>query len=97
MEIILKPIVTEKVTGLQDKCNRYGFKVVNSATKSQIKAAVEDLYGVKVLSVNTMRVDGKNKARYTKAGVIAGKMPSYKKALVTLKEGEAIDFYSNIK
>ena len=96
MEIILKPIVTGKVTGLQDKYNRYGFRVVMSATKSQIKAAVEDLYGVKVLSVNTMRVDGKNKSRYTKAGVIAGKMPSYKKALVTLKEGEAIDFYSNI-
>ena len=55
MEIILKPIVTEKVTGLQDKYNRYGFRVVMSATKSQIKAAVEDLYGVKVLSVNTMR------------------------------------------
>ncbi|MCQ2199181.1 MAG: 50S ribosomal protein L23 [Paludibacteraceae bacterium] len=96
MGIILKPIVTEKVTDLQDKFNRYGFRVVSSATKAQIKAAVEDTYNVKVLSVNTMRVDGKNKSRYTKAGVISGKMESYKKALVTLKEGESIDFYSNI-
>lgn len=96
MGIILKPIVTEKVTDLKDKFNRYGFRVVSSATKAQIKAAVEDTYNVKVQSVNTMRVDGKNKSRYTKAGVIAGKMPSYKKALVTLKEGESIDFYSNI-
>ncbi len=96
MGIILKPIVTEKVTDLQDKFNRYGFRVESSATKAQIKAAVEDTYNVKVLSVNTMRVDGKNKSRYTKAGVIAGKMASYKKALVTLKEGESIDFYSNI-
>ena len=96
MEIIIKPIVTEKATGLSEKFNRYSFKVNKDANKIQIKQAVEAAYNVTVESVNTMNVSGKNKVRYTKAGIIKGATASYKKAVVTLKEGDTIDFYSNI-
>ena len=96
MSIIIKPIVTEKMTQLGEKYSRYGFRVSPNANKLEIKKAVEDLYSVTVESVNTMQVDGKAKSRFTKAGVIRGKTASYKKAIVTLKKGEVIDFYSNI-
>ena len=97
MGIIIKPIVTEKQTAISEKFpNRYGFRVSPDANKIQIKAAVEALYGVSVVSVNTMNYAGKAKSRYTKSGVINGKMPAFKKAIVTLKEGETIDFFSNI-
>ena len=96
MDILLKPIVTEKMTGQGDKFNRYGFIVERNANKIQIKKAVEDLYGVTVESVNTMRYGGKVKSRYTKSGVMTGRTASMKKAVVTLAEGNTIDFYSNI-
>ena len=97
MGIIIKPIVTEKQTAITEKFpNRYGFRVSPDANKIQVKAAVEELYGVSVVSVNTMNYAGKSKSRYTKSGVINGKMPAFKKAIVTLKEGETIDFFSNI-
>ena len=96
MEILIKPLVTEKMTEQADRFNRYGFIVARSASKPQIKKAVEDLYDVKVDSVNTMVYGGKIKSRYTKSGVISGKTASYKKAVVTLVEGDTIDFYSNI-
>ena len=96
MEILIKPIVTEKMTGLGDDLNRYGFMVHKKANKIQIKQAVEKMYGVSVESVNTMRYGGKRKSRYTKGGIITGSTKSYKKAIVTLAEGEMIDFYSNI-
>ncbi len=97
MGIIIKPIITEKQTMISEKMpNRYGFRVSPSANKSQIKAAVEALYDVKVVQVNTMKYSGKRKSRYTKSGVIQGKESSFKKAIVTLKEGETIDFFSNI-
>ena len=96
MEILIKPIVTEKMTGLGEDLNRYGFVVRKNANKLQIKQAVEKMYGVSVASVNTMRYGGKAKSRYTKSGIITGKTKSYKKAIVTLAEGEMIDFYSNI-
>lgn len=96
MSIIIKPIVTEKMTGLGDKFNRYGFRVETTANKIQIKQAVEAMYNVTVEAVNTSIVCPKVKSRYTKAGVIVGKSARYKKAVVTLKEGEQIDFYSNI-
>ena len=97
MGIIIKPIVTEKQTAISEKFpNRYGFRVSPDANKIQIKAAVEELYGVSVVSVNTMNYAGKLKSRFTKSGVINGKMPAFKKAIVTLKEGETIDFFSNI-
>ena len=97
MGIIIKPVVTEKQTAISEKFpNRYGFRVSPDANKIQIKAAVEALYGVSVVSVNTMNYAGKLKSRYTKSGTISGRMPAFKKAIVTLKEGEKIDFFSNI-
>ena len=96
MEILIKPIVTEKMTGQGDKFNRYGFIVARKANKLQIRKAVEELYGVKVEDVNTMVVGGKRKSRFTKSGVLAGKQPTVKKAIITLADGDTIDFYSNI-
>ncbi|MBI9035590.1 MAG: 50S ribosomal protein L23 [Bacteroidales bacterium] len=97
MSIILKPIITEKMTAISEKTpNRFGFIVDNRANKIEIRKAVEELYGVQVASVNTMRYAGKNKSKFTKAGMINGKTKAFKKAIVTLVEGETIDFYSNI-
>lgn len=97
MGILIKPILTEKQTAISEKfSSRYGFRVNPSANKAEIKKAVEELYGVKVVSVNTMNYAGKKKSRYTKSGVISGKSSAYKKAIITLKEGEVIDFFSNI-
>lgn len=96
MIIIKKPIITEKMTAISEKLNRYGFIVDVRANKLQIKQAVQDLYGVQVASVNTMRYDGKLKSRYTKTGVVEGKRDAFKKAIVTLAKGETIDFFSNI-
>ena len=96
MNILIKPIVTEKVTGQAEKLNRYGFVVKKDANKQQIKKAVESLYNVNVVSVNTMIYAGKNKSRYTKSGMINGRTNAFKKAIITLAEGDAIDFYSNI-
>ena len=96
MEILVKPLVTEKMTEQADKFNRYGFVVDRRATKPQIKKAIESLYDVKVDRINTMVYGGKTKSRYTKGGVISGKTASFKKAVVTLVKGDSIDFYSNI-
>lgn len=96
MKFMIKPIVTEKANAITEKLNRYTFCVSPDANKYQIKSLVEELYGVKVTSVNTMNYEGKRKQRYTKAGIIRGKKPAFKKAVVTLAEGETIDFYSNI-
>ena len=96
MEIILKPIITEKMTAIGEKQNRYGFVVHKKANKLQIKNAVQELYGVQVTTVNTMTYPGKVKSRGTKSGIVYGKTNSYKKAVVTIAEGETIDFYSNI-
>lgn len=96
MAIIIKPIVTEKMTQLGEKLNRYGFKVQKSANKIEIKQAVEAMYNVTVTEVNTLIVAPKRKSRFTKSGAINGKTSAYKKAIVTVKSGEQIDFYSNI-
>jgi large subunit ribosomal protein L23 len=95
MSILKRPLVTEKVSALNEK-GKYGFIVDAEANKVEIKNAVEKQYGVNVSKVNTMLVMGKLKTRYTKAGVLAGRRPNYKKAIVTLAEGEVIDFYSNV-
>jgi large subunit ribosomal protein L23 len=95
MSILQRPLVTEKVTSRNDK-GIYGFIVDNRANKVEIKREVERLYGVTVDQVNTMRYAGKKKVRYTKSGVNKGKRASYKKAIVTLKSGNVIDFYENI-
>ena len=96
MGVILKPVITEKMTDKGEKLNQYGFIVDNSANKLQIKDEVEDLYDVQVISVNTMNYSGKRKSRFTKSGVISGKTKAFKKAVVTVAEGETIDFFSNI-
>ena len=96
MAFIIKPLVTEKMNQLTDKLNHFGFIVKPEANKLQIKAEVEALYGVTVISVNTMNYAGKNKAHYTKAGLLRGRTNAFKKAVVTLNEGDTIDFYSNI-
>lgn len=96
MNILLKPIVTEKMNSQGDKYNRYGFIVAKNANKLQIQKAVEELYGVTVKSVNTMNYRGKVKTRNTKSGFLVGRTASTKKAVVTLAEGSKIDFYSNI-
>jgi large subunit ribosomal protein L23 len=97
MAFIIKPVVTEKMTKTTEKRpNRYGFIVRPEANKIQIKEEVESLYNVTVVDVNTMFYAGKRSRRFTRAGLIKGKTSSFKKAIVTLKEGDTIDFYSNI-
>ncbi len=96
MANIIKPLVTEKMTGITEKQNKFGFIVRPDANKIEIKKEVEALYNVTVLAVNTCRYAGKRKSRYTRAGLIRGQKNAFKKAIVTLKEGETIDFYSNI-
>ena len=91
-EVLVKPILTEKANAQQDKLRRYAFKVARKANKLEIKKAIEEFYGVTVTDVNTAVVPGKNKTRYTKAGFVKGQKPAYKKALVTVAEGETIDF-----
>jgi len=95
-EVLIKPILTEKANAQQEKLRRYAFRVARKANKLEIKKAIESFYGVTVTDVNTAVAPGKNKSRFTKAGVISGRKPSYKKAFVTVAEGETIDLYSSI-
>jgi large subunit ribosomal protein L23 len=96
MGVIVKPVITEKMTDKGERLNQFGFIVDPKANKIEIKSEIEALYGVTVLSVNTMKYSGKRKSRYTKTGLISGKTKAFKKAIVTLAEGETIDFFSNI-
>ena len=96
MNLMIIPIVSEKANLISEKTNRFSFKVSPDANKHQIKDAVEKLYDVKVVDVSTMNYDGKKKMRYTKRGIQRGKVAAFKKAVVTLAEGQTIDFYSNI-
>jgi large subunit ribosomal protein L23 len=96
MSIILKPVVTEKLTAQAEKLNSYGFVVAKTANKVQIKNAVEKLYGVTVNSVNTQNYVGKVKTRNTTKGLAVGRVNNHKKAIVTLKAGDSIDFYAGI-
>jgi large subunit ribosomal protein L23 len=96
MDILIKPIITEKMTAQAEKLNRYGFVVAKEANKLEIKAAVEKMYGVKVDSVNTQQYVGKVKTRNTTRGTAVGRVNRNKKAIVTLKDGETIDFYASI-
>ena len=95
-QILVKPLITEKMTADTEKNNAYGFVVADGANKVEIKKAVEKEYGVTVTSVRTLRVDGKRRQRYTTTGIIKGRTVGYKKAIVSLAEGEMIDFYENI-
>lgn len=96
MEILKKPIITEKMTMLGEKRNQFAFRVDKRANKLQIRKAIEEMYGVTIEAINTMVYAGKTKSRNTKGGIVIGRTDSFKKAIVTLKDGETIDFYSNI-
>ena len=93
-EVLVSPLITEKVNSQMESSNRYTFQVDKRANKLEIKKAVEEFYGVKVADVNTIVVPGKSKSRFTKAGFLQGVKGSYKKAVVTLGEGESIDLFS---
>ncbi|MCW5909319.1 MAG: 50S ribosomal protein L23 [Chitinophagales bacterium] len=98
--VLIKPIITEKSTKqsevADEKQKTYAFRVGKDANKIEIKKAVESTYNVQVDTVNTSYNVGKRKVRYTKQGVAAGMKPSFKKAYVTLKKGETIDFYGSV-
>ena len=93
-DVLVRPVITEKVNSQMEKNGRYTFVVGKAANKLEIKKAVEEFYGVKVADVNTVVVPAKSKTRYTKAGFLSGRKPSYKKAIVTLAEGDSIDLFS---
>ncbi len=95
-EVIKKPVITEKMTHLGDTLNQFGFIVDARANKLEIKEAIERIYGVSVEKVNTMNYNGKNRVRYTRSGILSGKSPDHKKAVVMLAEGDTIDLYGNI-
>ncbi|NNG09731.1 MAG: 50S ribosomal protein L23 [Arenibacter sp.] len=96
MSVLIKPIITEKMTADSELHNRYGFLVNPKANKIQIKEAVEAAYGVSVDKVRTMNYGPSRKSRYTKTGVQHGKTSAFKKAIVDVAEGDIIDFYSNL-
>jgi large subunit ribosomal protein L23 len=95
-DILIKPVLSEKSNLMQEKRGIYTFRVARKANKLEIKRAVESFYGVNVAEVRTVVVPSKSKSRMTKAGVISGRKPGYKKAMVTLAEGETIDLYSAV-
>jgi len=96
MNILIKPVITEKMTNESEKFNRYGFIVEKKANKIQIKKAVENMYNVTVDTVKTMNYGGKTRSRNTKSGLLKGRTNSFKKAIISLAESDTIDFYSSI-
>jgi large subunit ribosomal protein L23 len=96
MAILVKPLITEKMSLLSENKGQYGFRVALTATKPEIKAEIEKMYSVEVAKIRTLVVAGKRKTRFTKSGVSNGKANNYKKAIVSLKDGQSIDFYENI-
>ncbi len=95
-QILIRPVITEKAEPKQDSLGQYTFVVNRNANKVEIRKAVEDTYGVTVESVNTLLMPSKRKNRTTKSGIIRGRIPSYKKAIVTLAPEDSIDFYGEI-
>ncbi|GGZ36534.1 50S ribosomal protein L23 [Echinicola pacifica] len=95
MDILKKPLITEKISALNES-GVYGFVVEKTARKPEIKAAVENMFGVKVKTIRTMRYAGKKKSRYTKSKVVSGYTNAFKKAIVQVADGEVIDFYGEI-
>jgi large subunit ribosomal protein L23 len=96
MEILKKPLITEKASALSEKAGKYTFLVNKKANKVEIKKAVEKMYGVNVEEVNTLIIASKPKNRNTKTRIISGRKSSYKKAIVKVAQGEVIDFYNEI-
>ena len=96
MDVLKRPVITEKTSAQGEDLNQYTFIVDKRAKKDQIKKAVEDFYGVKVAGVSTMNYMGKSKSRFIKSGFVSGKNKNFKKAVITVAEGEVIDFYENL-
>jgi len=96
MSILIKPIITEKATNDSETYNRYSFVVALGANKIEVKKAIETTYGVSVEKVRTMVYPVSRTTKFTKKGVVSGMVGQYKKAIVQLSDGEAIDFYNNI-
>jgi len=96
MNILIKPIITEKATADSELNNRYTFVVDKRANKLEIKGAVEATYGVAIASVKTMNYPVKRNTKFTKKGMVTGMKGAYKKAIIQLAEGETIDFYNNL-
>ena len=94
--ILIKPLITEKTSAATDRQNQFSFIVNKDANKIEIRRAVEVEYKVSVTSVRTINMDGKAKTKFTKTGLVSGRTPSYKKAIISLSEGETIDFYANL-
>jgi len=94
-DVLIKPVLSEKVNRLSEKFNRYTFIVNRKANKLEIKKAVEDFYGISVEEVNTLTMPSKVKQRNTKAGLLTGRKPAKKKAIVTVAKGDSIDLYGN--
>ncbi len=95
-QIIQKPVITEKSQELSTGRNQFTFVVQKTANKYQIRTAVEDMFDVKVASVNTLRMPAKLKSRFTKRGLQLGRRNAYKKAIITLRDGETIDFFGEL-
>lgn len=95
-DVLIKPVLSEKVNKQTEKFNRYTFIVDRKANKLEIKKAVEDFYGIQVEEVNTLVMPSKAKSRNTKAGVVSGRKSAKKKAIVTIAKGESIDLYGNV-
>ncbi len=95
-EVLIKPILSEKINKQTEKMNRYAFIVSRKANKLEVKKAVEQFYSVQVTDVNTTVMPGKAKSRNTKAGVVSGRKPAKKKAYVTVADGESIDIYGTV-
>ena len=95
-DVLIRPVLSEKVNKQTEKFNRYTFVVDRKANKLEIKKAVEEFYGIQVENVNTLVMPSKAKSRNTKSGIVSGRKPAKKKAIVTVAEGEAIDLYGNV-
>jgi large subunit ribosomal protein L23 len=94
--IIRKPIITEKATLASEKLNRFSFEVDRKANKIEIKNAVEKMYNVKVRDVRTLNYGGgKSSVKFTNKGIVEQKSKLWKKAIVTVAEGETIDLFNN--
>lgn len=92
-DVLVRPVITEKVNGQMEKAGTYTFIISKLANKLEVKKAVEEFYGVKVADVNTCVVPAKAKTRMTKAGILSGRKSGYKKAIVKLATGDSIDLF----
>ncbi|MCX6151560.1 MAG: 50S ribosomal protein L23 [Ignavibacteriales bacterium] len=96
-QVLIKPLITEKMNALAEAQNKYGFIVDYAANKIQIANAVEEKFNVVVFDVNTIRYDGKTKTQFRKSGRFTGKSPKFKKAIITLVKGQKIDLFEEVQ